>query len=47
MQGTGAKVYVDEFNFHSDFYSAWKKLFDNFLEAITKEIIVANLENMV
>ncbi len=40
VQGTKAKVYVDKFNIHSEFYAAWRKLYNSFLGARVKDMWV-------
>ncbi len=41
VQGTEAKVYVDEFNIHLEFHAAWRKLYNTFLSAGAKDTLAA------
>ncbi len=44
VQGTKAKVYVDEFNMQSKFCAAWRKLYNTFLGSGAKDTLAAQLE---
>ncbi len=45
--GTEAEVYVDEFNTHSKFCVAWKKLKNTLLGSSSKDILAAQLKKTV
>ncbi len=47
IQGTEAKVYVDEFNVHSEFWAAWRKLWNTFLSSGAKDMLAAQLERTI
>ena len=47
VQGTEAEVYVDEFNVHSEFRAAWRKLYNTFLGAGAKDTLAAQLEKTI
>ncbi len=44
VQGTEAKVYVDELNVHSEFWATWRKLYNMFLGTGAKDTLAAQLE---
>ncbi len=46
-QGTMTKVYMDEFNFHLEFCTAWRNLYHTFLEFGAKDTLTAQLENTI
>ncbi len=43
VQGTKAEVYVNEFNLHSEFQAAWRKLYNTFLGVGAKDMLAAQL----
>ncbi len=47
VQGTEAKVDMDEFNLHSEFCAAWRKLYANFLVPRAMNAFAANMENTI
>ncbi len=37
VHDTKEKVFVDEFNHHSEFYDGWKKLYNTYLSNVAKD----------
>lgn len=44
---TKARVYVDEFNVHSEFCFAWRKLYNTFLGAVVKDMLATQLKKTI
>ncbi len=47
VKGTEAKVYMDEFNIHSEFFTVWRKLYNTFLGFSAKDTLATKSEKTI